>query len=91
VIDRCVVVQDPRMVRGDIAHTAHVGGQRVQFVDAGSRAPCGRGIAQVEQLKVVGRARRVIRMLHVDSANPRATRFQLRDKVMADESTRAGN
>ena len=49
------------MVGRDVSHPAHVGGERVDVIDAGDRLASGGGLAQIEFAKLIGVARRVAR------------------------------
>ena len=47
--------------------------------------------AQIEQLELVGRGRRVLRVLEIDAAHPVALLLQMSDQMMADEAAGAGD
>ena len=79
------------MMAGDESHAAHVGRQRVDFVDAARGLQAVVPAAQVEQLEFVGVRRAVFRALEVDAAHPVAVALQVRDQVMADEAARSGH
>ena len=79
------------MVRGDVAHPAHVGGEGVDVLDAVRCLPRVRGLAQIEEQEFVRRSRAVLGPLDVDAANPVPLTFQFGHQVMPDESAGAGD
>src|SRR6185503_9183367 len=90
-VDQRVVVENQAVVRRDVAHAAHVGGERVDVIDAGSRGARVRRLAQIEDEELVGGRALVLGALDVDAADPVPLAFQIADEMMADESAGAGD
>src|SRR5438093_2280597 len=90
-VDGRVVVQDPRVMRRDVAHAAHVGRERVHLVHFVGGAVRVLRLTQIDLQELVGGRRGVFRLLRVDAAHPIAALFQKADEMVADEAARAGD
>ena len=88
-VDQRVVAKDRRVVRRDVTHAAHVGGERVDVIDALGRLETALAVTQIEKQELVGLGIRVFGRLHVDTPNPVAALFERADEVVADETAGA--
>ena len=79
------------MVGGDEAHPAHVGGQRVDVVDAAGGLEGLLAQPEIEELELVGVDRGVLGLLEVDAAHPVAALLEVGHEVVADEPAGAGH
>jgi hypothetical protein len=93
-VDQAAVAHDLALGGVDEPHPAHVGRELVDLVEglAGRRAHgglAGREVAQVDDVKVVGRGGRELGPLLVGAADPVAVPRQTLHEVAADEPARA--
>src|SRR5918997_861969 len=79
------------MVRRDETHATHIGGQRVDVVDAPGRQQAFVEAAKIAQLELVRIHRGVLRNVEVNASYPVAALLQRGDEVMTDEAAGAGD
>ena len=84
-VDQRVRVQDLGVMGRDVAHPAHVGGERVDLINARRRLHAGLDRAQVADDELVRLRARELGRLQVDAAHPVPVRLQVRHEVVADE------
>ena len=89
-VDERVVPHDHGLVRLDEADAAHVGRERIDFVDAVCRAQAVLPLPQIEELEVMRGRRLVLRFLDVDAAHPISSRDKILCQVVTDESAGSG-
>jgi hypothetical protein len=85
-VDQRIVPQDRGVVGRDEAHAAHVGGQRIDVVDAAGGQQALVEAAEVAQLELVGVRVGVLGTGDVHPPHPVAPLLQRRDEVVADEA-----
>src|SRR5262245_47104874 len=81
-------MQDLCMVAGDETHASHVGGERVDLIDASGRLEAVVPSPQIEQLELVCIRGAVLGELDVHAAHPVALLLQEGDEMVAYEATR---
>jgi hypothetical protein len=77
--------------REDVARTTHIGGQLIDFVDAGQDRLDGLDVPQVAENELVGRSRAEFRPFQVGAPYPTSFGSQSLYEMAADEATRACN
>src|SRR5262249_38842933 len=90
-VDQRVVVKDLRVMRGDEAHPAHIGGQGIDFLDAASGLQASVPSTQVEKLELVRRGGFILGILDIDAPHPMSLSFEVRHQVVPDESSGTGD
>ena len=79
------------MVGRDEPHAPHVGGQRIDVVDAAGGQQALVEAAEVAQLELVGVPNGVLGRTGVHPSHPVAPLLQRRDEVVADEAAGPGD
>jgi hypothetical protein len=85
-VDQRIVAQDGGVVGRDESHAPHVGGQRVDVVDAACGQQAVVEAAEVAQLELVSVAHGVLGRTGVHPSHPVAPLLQRRDEMVADEA-----
>src|SRR5882762_6895217 len=90
-VDEGAIVHDLALGRMDKSHSTHISSQLVHLVELAA-CDCQRGFAvlsaaEVQQPKFVSRARAVLVLLDIHSANPVTLPLQFLDQMAADEPT----
>ncbi len=80
-------MQNLRVVGGNEAHPAHVGGEAVDLVDAAGGLQAVIPAAQIQQFKFIRVGGAVFGIFDVHAAHPAAFFPQEGNQMMADEST----